>query len=120
MNLIKYLVVFSLTNCILYACTTRVDFVQKKHVATLETDIVIYYNLYKTGIDNYSYKFALKHNNDTVSLFNAYLNDATYKNVEFQTRYENDTLFVYSNWNLGKHIYKHEERVILLEYRPLK
>ena len=58
----------------------------------------IYYNVYKTGIDNYRFEFLATNNSDTIKLFEYYLNDAVYTAMKFSNSKTGDTLNITTNF----------------------
>lgn len=57
-----------------------------------EADEHVFYHLYQTGIDNYTFEFMAANGSDTTKLFDCYLNDAVYGVMKFSHSKIGDTL----------------------------
>ena len=60
------------------------------------TNNKLYYDLYKTGIDNYRFEILLC-DSDTVNLINIYLNDAHYSRVNLNIKRNDSTIIISTN-----------------------
>lgn len=52
----------------------------------------IFYNVYRTGLDNYRFEFLSNNGADTSKLFDYYLNNAIYTVMDFKIARSGDTL----------------------------
>ncbi|MEN7551902.1 hypothetical protein AAG747_28555 [Rapidithrix thailandica] len=106
---------YILSTLFFIGCGEQKDFVHKVELAPINTNGTLYYDLYKTGIDNYKYEFKISTKQDTLDVFEVHLNDATYKNIEFNVKENRDTIFINSNWNLGRYSKLVKNKMVVLK-----
>ena len=90
---------FTLTTFLLVVSCSffeRNDFIVS-NVISKDTSEQIFYDVYQTGIDNYTFEFKAVNNLDTLKLFEYFLNDVTYTAMRFKNIRTNDTLTIITN-----------------------
>jgi len=88
---IKYLFLTLIFSLNLTSCQN--DFITSKIILE-ENEEIVFYDVFQTGIDNYTIKFNYINSNDTINLFEYYLNDAVFGTGVFDVYKANDTLYV--------------------------
>jgi hypothetical protein len=72
------------------------DFIVIKTIST-EPNEHIFYTVYQTGLDNYTFEFAAAQGTDTTKLFHYFLNDAVYTAMRFTVEKNAGTLKIITN-----------------------
>ncbi len=72
------------------------DFILRKTLIN-KSDESIFYDIYQTGIDNYTFEFFHSYKNDTTKIFDYHLNDALHSALRLQTTIVGDTVLIESN-----------------------
>ena len=78
-TILFFILVLWMSSCDIF---NQNDFIEREKITEIGKMILIY-DLYQTGIDNYRYEFKLIAGQDTTHLFESYLNDATANNSQF-------------------------------------
>lgn len=89
------------------------DFVVSKDISIGEEE-TIYYDVFQTGIDNYTFKFKSARKTDTTELFEYYLNDAVYTAMRFNIIQKKDTLLITTNLPTDRMIGKTKKGIIVI------
>lgn len=88
---------------VMVSCSNKKELIECKRLAIKpDSDGYIFYNLYRTGFDNYTYDlkiFSLKDSTER-HIMNLYLNDASAENVQLSSLTISDTVKIYFNRNL--------------------
>lgn len=81
--------------CLISSCGqfSEDKFVERTDLVELKGEN-FFYDIYQTGIDNYTFRFFSAKNNDTSLFYEYYLNDAVYTAAGIECKYLNDTLFI--------------------------
>jgi len=110
-NLLFFLLVISsLTGCSLLE---QYDFVISKDISTVEGE-KIYYDVFQTGLDNYTFEFKSASGTDTARLFEAYVNDAVYTAMRFKIVLKKDTLLITTTFLTDKMVGKTKKGTLVI------
>ena len=89
-----FFILLSLTT-LLISCDQK-DYIERRLLTKTSRDY-LFYDIYQTGIDNYTFSFYSFYESDTIKIFEYYLNDAVYSALRLTLAVKGDTIQVTAN-----------------------